>query len=120
MVAPDAIVTNCHVTRDATRIDIAKGGSRWQVQGQKSDLEHDVCVLFVPTASLPVVEISHVKPRVGQQVMALGYDGGLGPRFTGGEVKALYDFDGGMVIQSTASFRSGASGEIGRASCREG
>ncbi|MGH8719486.1 MAG: trypsin-like peptidase domain-containing protein [Burkholderiales bacterium] len=110
MVAPEAIVTNCHVTRDAQRIDIVKAGATYQVRAQKSDLKHDVCVLLVPTANLPVVEISRAKPRVGQQVIAMGYEGGLGPRFTGGEVKALYDFDGGAVIQSTASFQSGASG----------
>jgi serine protease Do len=110
MVAPGAIVTNCHVTRDAERIDIAKGGMRWNVQAQTSDLQHDVCVLFSPNASAPIVEIAKDRPKVGQQVMALGYVGGLGPRFSGGEVKAVYDFDGGQVIQSTASFNSGASG----------
>lgn len=110
MVAPGAIVTNCHVTRDAERIDIAKGGSRWNVHTQTSDVNHDICVLFSPNASAPVVEIAKQRPKVGQQVMALGYIGGLGPRFSGGEVKAVYDFDGGQVIQSTASFNSGASG----------
>ncbi|MGH8728352.1 MAG: trypsin-like peptidase domain-containing protein [Burkholderiales bacterium] len=110
MIAPGAIVTNCHVTRDAQRIDIVKAGANYQVRAQKSDLKHDVCVLLAPNADLPVVEISRAKPRVGQPVMALGYQGGIGPRFSGGEVKALYDFDGGAVIQSTASFQSGASG----------
>lgn len=110
MVAPGAVVTNCHVTRDAQRIDIVKAGANYKVHAQKSDLTHDVCVLLAPNADFPVVEINHARPRVGQPVMALGYQGGIGPRFTGGEVKALYDFDGGAVIQSTASFQSGASG----------
>jgi hypothetical protein len=110
MVAPGAIVTNCHVTRDAQRIDIAKGGTRWNVHRQTSDVEHDVCILFSPHANAPIVEIAKDRPKVAQPVVALGYVGGLGPRFSGGEVKAVYDFDGGQVVQSTASFNAGASG----------
>jgi serine protease Do len=110
VVAPGAIVTNCHVTRDAERIDIAKGGARWNVFKQASDVKHDVCILFSPNANAPVVEIARHRPKVAQTVVALGYVGGLGPRFSGGEVKAIYDFDGGQVIQSSAAFNAGASG----------
>jgi len=110
MVSEGAVVTNCHVTRNASRIDLVKGGARWPVKTQTSDLSHDICILFAPTAAAPVAAISSQEPRVGDSVIALGYVGGLGPRLTVGEVKAVYQLDGGRVIQSTASFSSGASG----------
>jgi hypothetical protein len=109
-VSDGVVVTNCHVTRRASRIDLVKGGARWAVNTQASDLVHDLCILFAPTATTPVASVSQQKPRVGQTVIAIGYVGGLGPRMNVGEVKALYELDGGRVIQSTAAFSSGASG----------
>ena len=110
MVAPGKLVTNCHVTRNATRIAVIKSGRRWDAEKQHSDIEHDLCLLSVPGANTPVAELGNGKLKVGQQVYAVGYINGLGPRMSGGQVRALYDYDGGKIIQSTTPFKSGASG----------
>ncbi len=110
MVAPGILVTNCHVTRNATSIQVIKSGQRWNAEKQKSDVEHDLCLLYVPAATVPVAQFGYDKLKVGQQVYAIGYIDGLGPRMSVGRVQALYDYDGGKVIQSTTPFKSGASG----------
>ena len=110
MVAPGILVTNCHVTKNATSIQVIKFGQRWNAEKQYSDVEHDLCLLYVPAATLTVAQFGNDKLKVGQQVYAIGYVDGLGPRLSGGQVQALYDYDGGKVIQSTTPFKSGASG----------
>ena len=110
MVAPGKLVTSCHVTRNANSIDVIKSGLRWNAQKQQGDVAHDLCLLYVPSASAPVAQLGSGKLKVGQQVYAIGYVGGLGPRFSAGKVRALYGYDGGKVIQTTTPFRSGASG----------
>lgn len=104
------LATNCHVTRNATFIELAKGVVRWTVQAQYSDLTDDLCLLYAPDLDAPVAPMARGKLRVGQRVVAVGFVGGLGPRFGSGEIIALYDYDGAKVIQSTAPFASGASG----------
>ncbi|MFL6622093.1 MAG: tetratricopeptide repeat-containing serine protease family protein [Sulfurifustis sp.] len=110
LVRPGLVVTNCHVTRQAVSIQIVKQGSRWDAHAQVSDVEHDVCLLEAPEITGTVASMNGSRPHVGQRVIAVGYVGGLAPQLSGGEVQALYRYDGGQVIQSTAWFNSGASG----------
>lgn len=110
LVAEGVVVTNCHVTRHATDIQVSKQGRRWNVQAQASDLEHDLCVLKAPNVIGKIAPVSVQRPRVGQPVIAVGYVGGQVPRLSDGEVQAIYHFDGGRVIRSTAWFNSGGSG----------
>ncbi len=110
MVAEGAVATNCHVTRRARRIELIKSGLRWAVQSQSSHLRHDLCLLYARHANVPVVVMNSSKLKPGQAVTAVGFIGGLGPRFSEGSVKALHDYDKGMVIQSSTPFNSGASG----------
>ena len=110
MVAPGKLVTNCHVTRNAIQIIVVKSGQRWSAQKQLSDVEHDLCLLNVPAATVPVAQFGDGKLKVGQPVYAIGYVNGIGPRMSGGQIRALYNYDGGKVIQSTTPFRFGASG----------
>jgi serine protease Do len=110
MVARDTVVTNCHVTRSATYIELWSGGQRFVATRQSADLGRDVCVLF--SAGMPdlVVPIAASRPKVGSSVLGVGYSGGLELRFGIGEVRALHDYDGAAVIQTNAVFDSGASG----------
>jgi len=110
LVDENVVATNCHVTRRAGSVQVLKHGMRWEADAQASDLEHDLCLLRVPGVRGKVAHISDARPRVGQRVVAVGYVGGTAPRISGGEVRALYEYDGGRVIQSTAWFNSGASG----------
>lgn len=112
VVAADAVLTNCHVTRDALQIHVIKLGLRLAVQAQAVDIEHDLCLLRVPGVlatealtlgrSLALIE--------GQPVVALGYVGGAGLNVSDGQVVGLHAHDEGRVIQSSNFFNSGASG----------
>lgn len=111
MVRPDKVVTNCHVTRDASQIHILRGGARWRVGSQAVDVEHDLCVLHAPGVKANVVTMgSSADLKVGQPLMALGFTGGLGLQNSAGDVVALHRHDSSHVIQSTNWFSSGASG----------
>ena len=48
VVAPERLVTNCHVTHDALKINVLRGGQRWLAVSQRSDVGHDLCLLRVP------------------------------------------------------------------------
>jgi serine protease Do len=110
-LAPDKVMTNCHVTRDALEVHILRGGLRWPARSQASDLSRDLCLLDVPGLDAqPVALGSAATLAIGQQVTALGYTGGLGIQNSTGEVVQLHRHDGGQVIQSTNWFSSGASG----------
>lgn len=111
VVAPETIITNCHVTRDAVKVNVLRGGARWLAEAQRSDIDHDLCLLRVPGLQGRVVALGRsdrLKP--GQAVTALGYTGGLGLQNSPGEVLALHRFDGSHVVRSSNWFNSGASG----------
>jgi serine protease Do len=111
VVRANKVVTNCHVTRDAAEIHVQRGGVRWRVVSQAVDADHDLCVLYTPGVQAAVVQMgSSARVRVGQQVNALGYTGGLEMQNSPGDVVALHRHDNGLVIQSTNWFNSGASG----------
>ena len=110
-VAPGIVVTNCHVTRDATTIRISGGGSLWGVTGPYADGNHDLCFLRAPGwLGRPVVMNERDSLELGQAVAAIGFTGGTGMSLRFGSVRALHSFDGGRVIESDTAFTSGASG----------
>ena len=111
LVAPGRVVTNCHVTRDATSIRVLKYGGRYEVESQAADAEHDLCVLAAPGLEDDVIDLGRAGSlRVGQAVTAVGYTGGIGIQNSEGDVVGLHRLDGSPVIQSTNWFSSGASG----------
>jgi serine protease Do len=111
VVAAEKIFTNCHVTRDALKINVLRGGARWLATLQLSDVDHDLCLLRVPGLQASVVTLGQAdRLKPGQPVTALGYSGGAGIQNSQGEVIALHRFDGSRVIQSSNWFGSGASG----------
>jgi hypothetical protein len=110
-VAPDKVVTNCHVTRDAREIHVVRGAMRWPVAAQASNLDHDLCLLQVPGLQARSVPLGRAADlSVGQPVTALGYTGGIGMQNSRGEVIELHRYDGAHVIQASNRFGSGASG----------
>jgi serine protease Do len=111
-VAPGTFVTNCHVTWHAAMVVLVRGGDRWRAEGERSDLYRDVCLLSVPAlAQVPAIPLAvGAAPQVKQPLAAAGYTGGGGIHMHTGMVTALHRFGGGMVIQTTTAFTSGASG----------
>ena len=111
VVAAETIVTNCHVTRDALTVSVLRGGVRWAVDAQRSDVNHDLCLLRVPGLEAKVAALGRAERlATGQSVTAIGYTGGLSMQNSEGEVLGLHRLDGGRVIRSSNWFSSGASG----------
>jgi serine protease Do len=107
----ETVVTNCHVTRDARQVFVVRGGARWPAATQRSDVDHDLCVLHVPELRGNPVPIGRSGSLLmGQTVLALGYTGGAGLQNSRGDVVGLHRHDGGRVVQSNNGFNSGASG----------
>lgn len=111
VIAKERVVTNCHVTRNATNISVVQAGARWSVQSQAVDAERDLCVLQVPGLPNPAVTLGRAASlREGQELAALGYTGGPALQISGGSVVALHHWGGHLVIQCSNGFTSGASG----------
>jgi serine protease Do len=110
-IAPDRVVTNCHVTREAQAIFVVKGGLRWNARAQLPDVDHDLCLLWVPGLDARAVPLAaSADLRVGQRVAAIGYGGATGIQVSIGDVTSLHVLDDGRVIRSSAAFTGGASG----------
>jgi hypothetical protein len=110
-IAPDKVVTNCHVTREAVAVYVLSVGLRYAAASQASDVERDLCVLDVPGLDAKPVALGRADELViGQPVTALGYTGGVGIQNSAGEVVQFHRHAGSRVIQSSNFFNSGASG----------
>lgn len=112
LIAPERLLTNCHVVHNASQIKVSRGEESWLASADVGDTFRDLCVLKLPGhpgKPPPIAEPSSTK--VGQAVYAAGYSGG---KFTvkKGQIKGLFTCacDGGKVIQTSAEFDPGASG----------
>ncbi len=110
-IAPERVVTNCHVTRHAEHVFIVNRGLRWRAVAQSSDPEHDLCMLHVPGLEASAADLgSAAALRVGEPVWAFGFEGGVRLQVRSGIVRALHAYDDAWVVESTTPFTSGASG----------
>jgi serine protease Do len=112
VVGANHLATTCHVTRRATTIEVLHADQRWLAQAQAGSVVHDLCMLTVEGLRLPAVAMraSH-ELMPGERVMALGFEHGSAALATAsGAVKALYPYDEGLVIRTSAEFDFGSSG----------
>jgi hypothetical protein len=74
------------------------------------DLRHDVCLLHLEAALASTPDIGRAEAlKLGDKVYALGF--GVGRLTTSvGQVEALYPYEGGVVVRTSAAFPMGASG----------
>lgn len=112
LIAPERLLTNCHVVRNASQIRVSQGKESWLASADMGDTFRDLCLLKLP--GYPGKPPSIAEPdaaKVGQSVYAAGYSGG---KFAvnKGHIKGLFTCacDGGKVIQTSAQFNPGASG----------
>ena len=111
LVAPGRLVTNCHVTRHAKRIEVSNARGTWRVESQDFDIGRDLCFLSVPGVAADIAvrgDTADLRPDDG--VIAVGYPGGDELTVCEGRVTGLYRYEGGRVVQSSAPFDFGASG----------
>ena len=114
IVAPDKIVTNYHVVRDADRVDVKfKGGSTSRIVGFANLYPaHDIAVLAVtPIDSHSPLELSKDVPRIGSKCYALGNPKGLTHTLSDGLVSSLRVAGDSLTwIQTSAPISPGSSG----------
>lgn len=114
VIAPDRIATACHVTRHGSKIQVVHDAQRWTATAQTGDVAHDVCVLSVAPErlDLPIVQLRDSSDlREGERVTAASFQGGRrSATISSGIVAALYPYEGGDVIRTTAAFDFGSSG----------
>jgi serine protease Do len=111
-IAGERMATNCHVLRDAARIEVEMEGGMRHARADLRDAYRDLCFISVPGfrgVAMPMIDIGQT--RVGLDVLAVGYPGGkfaVSP----GKIIGLHtcECDGGKVIQTSAPFDRGASG----------
>jgi tetratricopeptide (TPR) repeat protein len=109
--ASNVIVTNCHVTEDAVKIEVVHGGKKYSAALRYSDWDRDVCSLTVSGINAQAVVIGstgHLK--VGARVYAIGAPQGLELTLSEGIISSLRQVDGGQYIQITAPISPGSSG----------
>lgn len=111
VVAPEIVVTNCHVLKKAKTISVKRGQEYLQAQLQYPDVERDLCQIKVPELKAPPVKIGTMANlRIGQRVYALGNPEGLELTFSEGLFSALRGNEGNKRIQISATITHGSSG----------
>jgi S1-C subfamily serine protease len=111
VTAPGRVATACHVTRGAVRIEIQHGANRSVADEQVGSQHHDLCLLTAKAVDAPVAPMRRSEDLTpGEIVIAVGFQGGTSSVESRGIVAALYPYDDGQVIRTTASFDFGASG----------
>ena len=111
VVSPERIATNCHVTRAAVRIMVAKAPMSYPAVGPQADIRRDLCLLTTPGIPFPVANLGRTEQlTIGQPLYFYGYPRAVGISFSEGQVRALHPFEGGRIIETSANFTSGASG----------
>lgn len=112
VVAADTVATNCHVLANSSGVSISKFGDSVSPVGMIADWKHDVCLLKFQYLELPAVKLGSTRAlHYGDTVFSIGFPGGPPkPQTIAGHIKALYPYDGSLVVRSDAAFIMGASG----------
>ena len=105
------VVTNCHVTLQARRVQLFLGGSGQSAALEAATVAHDLCALYFPELKREGATLGATRDlSLGDPVYAVGYNAGKGLTYQPGKIEELYEHEGGMVIRTTAAFTHGASG----------
>ncbi|NML42780.1 trypsin-like peptidase domain-containing protein [Ramlibacter sp. G-1-2-2] len=113
VVAPGALITNCHVLEKAESLHVVHGPRRFTARLQYKDPARDLCQLQAPSVDAPPVRIAAASQlRVGAKVYALGNPRGLELTLTDGLVSALRHGRAGELeyLQVSVPISPGSSG----------
>ena len=105
------VVTNCHVIKGASQIEVLIGDEVHPATLRYSDWDRDICSLSVKGLSGQATVIGSSKTlKVGAKVYAVSAPYGLELTLSDGIVSSLREIEGGNYIQTTAAISSGSSG----------
>ncbi|MEM1112650.1 MAG: trypsin-like peptidase domain-containing protein [Pseudomonadota bacterium] len=111
-VAPDRLVTNCHLIQRPDSIELFQGSLRMRAQVTASDVEGDRCILAVNERMPSYVRAARPYGylRVGEEVAAIGNPRGLDTSLSRGIVAQKRTNTGVSLIQTDAALSVGSSG----------
>ncbi|GGH65538.1 hypothetical protein GCM10010975_33450 [Comamonas phosphati] len=112
-VAPESLLTNCHVLARSRRIEIKHEDARYDAELVHIDVERDLCQIRARGFKAKPVEIGNSDAvPVGKKVYALGNPRALELTLSDGLVAALRRDGSGVLryIQTTAPISPGSSG----------
>ncbi|WP_341676032.1 trypsin-like peptidase domain-containing protein [Niveibacterium sp. SC-1] len=110
-IAPEAVITNCHVANAADALQVMFKGREYNASLRYRDTGRDLCQLQVnglPTESAEIAPLDSV--AVGARVYALGAPQGLDTTLSEGLVSGLRPYFESSLIQTSAAISPGSSG----------
>jgi len=113
VIAPDTLVTNCHVLGKAKRVSVKRDKKSIDAKLELWDPERDVCQIKAPDLGAPAAALGDVsRLRVGQSVYAIGNPKGLDLTMSAGLLSSIRrnDRDQVMLLQTSAAISHGSSG----------
>lgn len=112
VVAPNEVITNCHIFRTTKEPWIARGQDSYPIRTVRADVWHDLCLVTAENLPFKPVKIGKSSTlKRGQEVAGIGHSSGSpAPLTSTGNVHGLYAGNPGNVIRTNAKFLLGASG----------
>lgn len=113
VIAPETLVTNCHVLRKAARLSVVRDNVTMGATLDLWDIPRDVCQVKVRNLTAPAVAMGDMsRLAVGQNVYALGSPQGLELTLSAGLLSSLRRDDAQrlVMIQTSAPISPGSSG----------
>jgi len=113
VIAPETLVTNCHVLRKAKRVVVRRETITVDAKLDMWDVQRDLCQLRAKGLPAPAVELStSSRLSVGQEVYAIGNPKGLDLTMSAGLISSFRrdDKDRLVLIQTSAAISGGSSG----------
>jgi tetratricopeptide (TPR) repeat protein len=110
-LAPDFLITNCHVVQSSSSLKVSRGEENWTAKLIAAAPNHDLCGLRPSGLTLQAVEVrASSNLATGEHVYAIGSPEGLELTFSEGVISALRDTEGVRMIQTSAPISPGSSG----------
>ena len=107
----EEVATNCHVIRDATRIQVNHGEQRLTGRWSLMDRTRDLCLLSVPELGAPMVALRALDSvAVGEPVVAVGNPLGFGLAASRGLIVTIQAKQGETTLVTSAPVSPGSSG----------
>lgn len=115
VVAPEQLVTNCHVLLRARKVQVRRDGPSPAIPARLVmwDVQRDLCQLQAPGLRAPAVVLGQAaQAAVGQPAYAIGHPRGLDLTMSAGLVSSFRRNAAGQLVllQTSAAVSGGSSG----------
>ncbi|HJV62670.1 MAG TPA: S1C family serine protease [Albitalea sp.] len=113
VIAPDTLVTNCHVLAKAKRVAVKHDKQSIDAKLEMWDPQRDVCRIKAPQLHAPVVALGDAaRLQVGQNVYAIGNPKGLDLTMSAGLLSSIRRNAQEQIVllQTSAAISGGSSG----------